>query len=145
MAKPPHRWWPATLFGLGVVRPPPGRPSGGGRTTPWATGGGSAAPWANHSKENLGVWPKGRPNHPLGHWGWFGHPLGQSLKRKFGHLAQGAAEPPLWPNHPLGHCGWFGHPLGQSLKRKFGCLAQGVAVWGGRTTPRQNGVAGHHL
>ena len=25
-------------------------------------------------KKKLAVWPKGRPNHPLGRWGWFGRP-----------------------------------------------------------------------
>jgi hypothetical protein len=44
-------------FGLGVVRPPPDRPSMGGRTTPRAQGDGLAAPWAKPSKDNLWVWP----------------------------------------------------------------------------------------
>jgi hypothetical protein len=48
---------------LGVVWPPPDQPVWGGRTTPNGLGGGSATPK-----------PKGRPNHPVGHWGWFGLP-----------------------------------------------------------------------
>jgi hypothetical protein len=44
-------------------------------------------------------WPKGRPNHPLGHWGWFGCSQPAGL---------GVAEP------PLGQTGWpattYGHP-----------------------------------
>jgi hypothetical protein len=61
VSEPPHRWWLATPFGQGVVRLPLGRPSGGGRTTRWATRGGSTAP----RPASLGV-----AEPPLGQTGW---------------------------------------------------------------------------
>jgi hypothetical protein len=45
----------------------------------------------NPKKKTLGVWPKGQPNHPLGHWGWFDCSQTTGL---------GVAEP------PLGQTGW---------------------------------------
>jgi hypothetical protein len=99
VAEPPHRWWPATSFGLGwfghtqagclgAAEPPPvaqgvvrllqtGR-FGDGRTTPSGPRDGSAplGPIAQIFFF-LGVWPKGRPNHPrpngvAGHHLWGG-------------------------------------------------------------------------
>jgi hypothetical protein len=99
--------------------------------------------------EFLGVWPKGRSNHPLGHWGWFGQgmvgkpfgggrathsgpgvvqlPLGPIAQIFiFGRLAQGAAEPPPGP------LGVVRPPPDRP-------------TWGWPNHPRPNRVAGHHL
>jgi hypothetical protein len=73
---------PPRLAWGGVVRPPPSKPSGGGRTTPSGPRGGSAAPWAKHKFECLIQRAAEPPPRPLG---WFGHPRPAGL---------GAAEPP---------------------------------------------------
>jgi hypothetical protein len=85
-AEPPQAkrgGWPPPVGWFGHLRPPLGLSKNkilsdwpkGGRTTPWATGGGSVVPI---------LASLGRPNHPLGHRGWFGRPLGQTLKFPFG-------------------------------------------------------------
>jgi hypothetical protein len=114
----PHRWWPATPFGLGwfghtqagclgVAEPPP--VAHGMVWPPLGPNG------------NLSVWPKRQPNHPQWPKGWFGPP--SANRSNFFFLG-------VWPkgrlNHPLGHWGWFGRP-------------QTSRPWGGRTTPGQTG------
>jgi hypothetical protein len=115
VAEPQHRWWPATPFGLGWF----GHTQAGrlGEVEPPPVAHGVVRPPLGPNG-NLSVWPKGRPNHPLG---WFGRPLGQSLKILFlGVWPKGR------PNHPLGHWGWFGRP-------------QTGWPGGGQTTPSQTG------
>jgi hypothetical protein len=104
-------------FGLGVVRPPPGWPSEGSRTTPSCPQSGSAAPWAKQKFERLAQRATEPPPRPLGvvrspqtsrlnHPQW---PRGSSATPKQADLG--------WPNHPR---------------------ANGVAnhhLWGGSATP----------
>jgi hypothetical protein len=101
--------WPATSFGLGWFGHPRASRSRGDGTTPSGPGGGSAAP------KPAGL---GRLNHPQWPRGWFGRPLGQTLKFLFGTrggrtipwaTGGGSAAPRRaawgWPNHPS-QTGW---------------------------------------
>jgi hypothetical protein len=107
-----------------VVWPHPGRPSGGGRTTPSGPQGGSVAPWAKWKFERLAQGAAEPPPRPLG---VVQPPLGPIAQNfVFGRLAQGAAKPLLGP------LGVVRPPPDQ-------------LAWGWPNHPRANGVAGHHL
>jgi hypothetical protein len=99
----------------GVVRPPPGRPIWGWLNHPqWPRGWFSRPLGQTPKNKVLSDWPKGRPNHPLGHWGWFG--------------LSGAAEPPRWPlgvvrPHPDGQPG-----CGRTTPGQTGWLATTYGV-----------------
>jgi hypothetical protein len=100
--------WPATPFGLGVVWPPLGRPSGGWLNHPQAQGGGSATTLGQTLKKQFeGLALMGVAESPLG-------PNGGGL---------GVAEPPPWPKGVVQP----NHPLGPSPQKKFEGLPKGVA------------------
>jgi hypothetical protein len=107
---PPHRWWPATPFGLG---------------------GGSTATWAKRSNKNLSNWHKGWPNHPLGHWGWFDSP--QTGPRG------GSAAPHLWGDSATPTIFFFflnkiydDGILGIKMPNGLNC--HNLKVWGGKVS-----------
>jgi hypothetical protein len=66
----------------------PNHPIGGGRPPSLAWGGSAQGVVPPHGpiaqKQNFERLAQGGPNHPQWPRGWFGHPLGQTLKFPFG-------------------------------------------------------------